>query len=122
MTPVEAWKNLIKKLQSFRQQKDMSNRSAWPEADAIRAIARTGPTADIPKFPRAAFGLPVIFHFTGKNAPAGNYTFNEADTGQSLNLEHILTRNVLPAPSFCDRSCVRWNGGGTSPAARRVAC
>jgi CRISPR-associated protein Cmr1 len=78
--PVEAWKNLIKKLQEFRQQKDMSNRSAWPEADAIRAIARTGPTADIPKFPRAAFGLPVIFHFTGQNAPAGNYTLNEADT------------------------------------------
>ena len=81
---VEAWKNLIKKLQEFRQQKDMSNRSAWPEADAIRAIARTGPTADIPKFPRAAFGLPVIFHFTGKNAPAGNYTLNEADTGHKV--------------------------------------
>jgi CRISPR-associated protein Cmr1 len=79
--PVEVWKGLIKKLQEFRQQKDMSKRSAWPEADAIRAIAHTGPTPDIAKFPRAAFGLPVIFHFTGKNAPAGNYTLNEADTG-----------------------------------------
>src|SRR5262249_14896550 len=43
-------------------------------------VAGTGPASHIKKFPRAAFGLPIIFHFTGNNAPAGNYTLNEADT------------------------------------------
>jgi len=76
--PMEAWNRLIRKLQNFRQQKDASQRSAWPEADTIRQIAKKGPAAAIKKFPRAAFGLPIIFHFTGKNAPEGNYTLNEA--------------------------------------------
>ena len=92
-SPMQAWNDLIVKLQKFRQQKDESKpgaqyekaynkRSAWPEADAIRSIAGKGSAPDIKKFPRAAFGLPIIFHFTGKNAenvPTGNYTLNEAD-------------------------------------------
>jgi CRISPR-associated protein Cmr1 len=78
VNPMQAWNRLIRKLQNFRQQKDASNRSAWPEADTIREVARKGPVSQIQKFPRAAFGLPVIFHFTGNNAPEGNYTLNEA--------------------------------------------
>lgn len=90
-TPMQAWNHLIRAFQKFRQRKDESapgaqfekdynKHSAWPEADTIRAIASTtGLTPRTSKFPRAAFGLPIIFHFTGKNAPAGNYTLNEAD-------------------------------------------
>lgn len=87
--PMRAWNNLIRKLQDFRQQKEegkqsaqpeknYTKRSAWPEADTIREMVRKGPVSAIKKFPRAAFGLPIIFHFTGNNAPAGNYTLNEA--------------------------------------------
>lgn len=75
-----AWNRLIRRLQNFRQQKDANNRSAWPEADTIRGIAGKGPVSRVQKFPRAAFGLPIIFHFTGNNAPASDYTLNEADT------------------------------------------
>lgn len=45
-------------------------RSLWPEPDAIRALYRgtvrgrhTERRFDIDKFPRAAFGAPIIFHF-----------------------------------------------------------
>jgi CRISPR-associated protein Cmr1 len=90
-TSMRAWDTLISKLQKFRQRKDESRpdarfekeynkRSAWPEADTIREIAGKGSVLTMKKFPRAAFGLPIIFHFTGKNAPAGNYTLNEVDT------------------------------------------
>lgn len=75
-----AWNRLIRRLQSFRQQKDANQRSAWPEADTIRNATGRGPAPQTQKFPRAAFGLPLIFHFTGNNAPDGNYTLNEAET------------------------------------------
>ena len=77
--PMQVWSSLIRALQQFRQRKDDARRSAWPEAEAIRAITgqtlknkQPGPR----KFPRAAFGLPIIFHFTGDGEPADT-TLNE---------------------------------------------
>lgn len=64
-----AWKTLATKLFSFRQTPDgRSGRSNWPEAEAIREITgdrdKKYPNLSHPKkFPRAAFGLPIIFHF-----------------------------------------------------------
>ncbi len=77
-SPLQAWKNAIFKLKSFRQAPHgRDKRSNWPEAETIRQ--RTGyryydrkthkklRTLGHPqKFPRAAFGLPIVFHF--KNA------------------------------------------------------
>jgi CRISPR-associated protein Cmr1 len=75
------WKHLIKALKDFRQERDANfGRSHWPEPDAIRA--RTGqslPAHRIPKhasplntkFPRAAFGLPIIFEFQNGAPDAG---------------------------------------------------
>jgi CRISPR-associated protein Cmr1 len=78
--PMQAWNSLIRELQQFRQRKDAAGRSVWPEAEAIRAITgkalknkQPGPQ----KFPRAAFGLPIIFHFTGVDEPADT-TLQEA--------------------------------------------
>jgi CRISPR-associated protein Cmr1 len=69
-SPVEAWDHLIKKLERFRQYRDGKfGPSLWPEAEAIRSLAhRPSRVKDdsrtlIKKFPRAAFGLPIIFHF-----------------------------------------------------------
>ena len=69
----EAWKSSIEKLQSFRQvsvgRKTNSNRSLWSEPDAIRAVAKQASikhserTVKCDYFPRAAFGLPIIFKF-----------------------------------------------------------
>jgi CRISPR-associated protein Cmr1 len=88
-TPAQAWNTLIKKLQDFRLQKDEHNRSAWPEADAIRRIVGKSTKNNPPSpqtFPRAAFGLPIIFHFTGDDAPEDS-TLNEADR-QSQQRDH----------------------------------
>jgi CRISPR-associated protein Cmr1 len=69
------WNALINKLRFFRQyKKPGENRSGWPEGDAIRAILNGSDELDeelsySQTFPRAAFGLPIIFHFTGDNAP-----------------------------------------------------
>jgi CRISPR-associated protein Cmr1 len=81
----KAWEDLIKKLKSFRQDPlgrrekrpgdDHPGRSYWPEPEAIRHL--TGQRASkhpplnwqVYKFPRAVFGLPIIFHFKDKDDP-----------------------------------------------------
>ncbi|HWS83160.1 MAG TPA: type III-B CRISPR module RAMP protein Cmr1 [Ktedonobacteraceae bacterium] len=77
------WNDLINKLRSFRQSRYLSNkpnpnhpgRSRWPEPSAIRQYtnqslpAHKKPIPDplINKFPRAVFGLPIIFQFKDRN-------------------------------------------------------
>lgn len=80
----KAWQAAIDDLRAYRQgvgvgrhppsrgHRSPAGRSCWPEADALRRIVGTHaddhppthPAGDV--FPRAAFGLPIIFHF--KNA------------------------------------------------------
>ena len=76
--PLQAWKDAINPLRSFRQGPGVGRKSGakgrpggsnWPEADTIRRLAdRTKPPlADSEVlFPRAAFGLPVVFQFKGE--------------------------------------------------------
>jgi len=72
---MDVWHNLIMKLASFRQARrgGPRGRSYWPEPEAIRTITgerydeRHPPLNHPTKFPRAAFGLPIIFHFKYSN-------------------------------------------------------
>jgi len=71
----EAWRYLFGRLKSFRQarfpnkEQKPYGRSKWPEADAIRRLTGTSadkhkrPRLTFDKFPRAVFGLPIIFQF-----------------------------------------------------------
>lgn len=72
---LKVWEELIKKLQSFRQQRrnkhtgnlDSYGHSDWPEPNALRTKkgrSQRGPHRDrtIETVPRAAFGLPIVFH------------------------------------------------------------
>ncbi|HND22551.1 MAG TPA: type III-B CRISPR module RAMP protein Cmr1 [Acidobacteriota bacterium] len=80
-TPVKAWELLIRKLKLFRQQRNpgsrpnMPGRSHWPEPDEIRRLTRRSdpnhrnPLWNVSKFPRAVFGLPIIFHFKDRSEP-----------------------------------------------------
>jgi CRISPR-associated protein Cmr1 len=82
-----AWKQAIEALQQFRQGVNVGRnpgaapnrpgRSRWPEPDSIREITgqhrvKADGTAFSPahpakiNFPRAAFGLPIVFHFQGE--------------------------------------------------------
>lgn len=76
---MQSWNKIISHFQHFRQginfARNLGNgqrpgRSRWPEAESIRQI--TGRRAvnhprqheiGVPYFPRAVFGLPIVFHF-----------------------------------------------------------
>jgi len=63
------WRYLIGRLRDFRQQRTGGRfgRSLWPEPDAIRRltgkVTRLRVPTGLDRFPRAAFGLPIVFHF-----------------------------------------------------------
>ena len=80
----EAWSDAVDALQEFRQGVGVGRnpgagnrpgRSRWPEADTIRRFVGTHAPQHPPKrpdpvdgfYPRAAFGLPLVFHFRDKD-------------------------------------------------------
>ena len=80
---MDAWGQLIDPLYSFRQQRfdfrqqrpSPFGKSLWPEANALRRCLhlhdKGASTPD--KFPRAAFGLPIVFHLAHEH-PAQTIT------------------------------------------------
>ena len=88
---VSALKNLLGQFKALRQSvglgrnrgKVRAGRSFWPEPDAIRKLTRrTAPAhsermTEVDAFPRAAFGMPIIFHFKDKPDP-GDTTLQPA--------------------------------------------
>lgn len=79
MKPAEAWEEAIRVLSQYRQQRTgPRGRSWWPEPDAIRRLrgqrafrhSHDVTSGDI--FPRAQFGLPIIFHFKTPGDPLAN--------------------------------------------------
>ena len=73
-----AWEYLIEELKKFRQARNGKfGRSKWPEPDAIRHDTSHSPkhvpSATVPrKFPRAEFGLPILFQFKQDDVRAGD--------------------------------------------------
>jgi CRISPR-associated protein Cmr1 len=81
---LDAWKRAIGALQQFRQgkgfgrnegsQPDRPGRSRWPEPDTVRERLNAHAPQHQPVhpakgwFPRAYFGLPIIFHFKDKQS------------------------------------------------------
>ncbi len=77
--PVDAWNAVIGYLKEFRQGRNIGRnqgesanrpgRSRFPEPETIRRIMETGSARHEPwpwmpdGFPRAEFGLPIVFHF-----------------------------------------------------------
>ena len=83
VAPLEAWAKSVNAMQKFRQGLGIgrqrksgggAGRSLWPEADSLRNITgqahksfQNRITGNKDAFPRAEFGLPIVFHF--KNGP-----------------------------------------------------
>ncbi|MBL8483892.1 MAG: type III-B CRISPR module RAMP protein Cmr1 [Rhodocyclaceae bacterium] len=90
---ISAWKAAVRKLRDFRQgvaegrnrgsAPGRPGRSRWPEPDAIRRLTRRHAGLHAPEhvagnvFPRAAFGLPLIFHFKDTGDP-GDFSLQPA--------------------------------------------
>lgn len=81
-TAIEAWKDAVEALKSFRQGENVARnrgrgnhpgRSRWPEPDVIRRLTGKHARGHEPEhavdgfFPRAAFGLPIVFQFKDRN-------------------------------------------------------
>lgn len=75
-----AWKHVLSVLQNLRQGENLGRnegrgdrpaRSRWPEPDELRRITSSTaprhrePVVSVQRFPRARFGLPIVFHFVG---------------------------------------------------------
>ena len=82
-----AWREMVDFMKQFRQGEEIGRnkgdktpgRSRWPEPDTIRRrveahLGRHAPAMQVEGFPRARFGMPIIFHFKdsdfgGKSKP-----------------------------------------------------
>jgi hypothetical protein len=82
----KAWENLIQKYQRFRQMRTGNpGRSKWPEPNAIRILTgqynpKHRPLKDSELwFPRAAYGLPIVFHFKDQGEPNSKLEVSEKE-------------------------------------------
>jgi len=109
--PLDAWKNAIKPMRDFRQGERIGRnagpgRSFWPEPDTLRRILKTHntrhkPSDQIPNgFPRAAFGLPIIFSFRGSPGDPNSELYPQGDKrmGSPVILRPLKTRNKRSVP------------------------
>jgi CRISPR-associated protein Cmr1 len=99
---ITAWQYLINALRQFRQQRhhgtqpNRPGRSKWPEPDAIRRLTGSSsgmhrtPLSAVDKFPRAAFGLPIIFKFKDDQAGDPGVTTLKGATSERLGSPLIL--------------------------------
>lgn len=89
----------LEKYKNFRQARGPGRerrpgRSKWPEPDEIRRLTNQWhrdhePRCEIRKFPRAAFGLPIIFHFKDRDDPQPQITL------QPKGLERMASPLIL---------------------------
>jgi CRISPR-associated protein Cmr1 len=72
------WQECVDMLQAFRQDRPRPRaRSRWPEPDEIRRIrgvhaSNHEPVNPVSGFPRAALGLPILYHFKTPEDPEQN--------------------------------------------------
>jgi CRISPR-associated protein Cmr1 len=119
---VDAWKTVIGLLQEFRQgvgvarnpgqQANRPGRSRYPEPETIRRVTNRrsqqhGRLADVPDdaFPRAEFGLPIVFHFQGQGEPPETVLYpSDAPSGESR--ERMASPLILKPLALADGRAV----------------
>lgn len=116
--PEMAWRHAVACLQAFRQGQGIGRRqggqrpgrSYWPEPDAIRRLARRSAPGHEPfrlagnLWPRAYFGLPIIFHF--KDEKFGD---PRDHTLQPSHAERLASPVILrPLPEASGQGAVMW--------------
>ncbi len=117
--PDAAWKNVIQLLQTFRQGEDVgrnpgrdgrAGRSRWPEPETIRRITNRRAAShprleDIPDdaFPRAEFGLPIIFHFKDDGEPRDTTLYPVAN---NMEVDRMASPLVLKPLAISESTAV----------------
>lgn len=111
----EAWKYLLRELKNFRQHRrpvdpetKRPGRSYWPEPDEIRSLtgrhtsSHKARLSTVSKFPRAVFGLPIIFQFNPHDVGAGDpkaTTLEGKDNNQKRMASPVILRPLASANS-----------------------
>lgn len=106
-TAEEAWMVLIEVFKAFRQQRNPGHppkRSRWPEPEYIRSkdladqrLPKHKASRLIKAFPRAAFGLPIIFQFHPQQRPRDDDPFNR-DSDPRTTMLTLKDRERLASP------------------------
>jgi CRISPR-associated protein Cmr1 len=103
---IHVWNDLIKQLQDFRQKRHKRmGLSLWPEANEIRHRLKhdqkwpeqiTSPRL-VHKFPRAVFGLPILFHLPhDKHLPVDTFTLQgKSDPAAEKKFERLSSALIL---------------------------
>lgn len=115
----DALNAVLDTFKKFRQLRGDGNgqrpgRSKWPEPDAIRKLtgdAESGhatPITSVDSFPRAHFGMPIIFHFKDSGDPRDT-TLNPAE-GEGERLASPLILRPFPADGGFVAGAVRLFG------------
>jgi CRISPR-associated protein Cmr1 len=104
-TAIAAWQYLIRKLRAFRQKRHKKcGLSLWPEANVIRRIhglsLKWPPNVSNPKlaekFPRAHFGLPIIFHMPHDRKLKKDFTLRgQSPSGSDKPIERLASPLIL---------------------------
>jgi CRISPR-associated protein Cmr1 len=121
----QAWKEAVGRLRDFRQKPDLGRnpgaaanrpgRSRWPEADRIRTLSQRAdprhavPVTAVDGFPRAAFGLPIVFHFKDeRTGDPGDHVLEPADLSNGDKRDRLASPLILRP---------YWDGSRWLPAA-----
>jgi CRISPR-associated protein Cmr1 len=120
--PLLAWKTVLGLLQAFRQgvgtarnpgqQSNRPGRSRYPEPETLRRVTNTRSwqhlrLEHIPEdaFPRAEFGLPIVFHFQGQGEPPDTELYpSRASDGEPR--ERMASPLVLKPLAMADGKAV----------------
>ncbi|KAF0247550.1 MAG: CRISPR-associated RAMP Cmr1 family protein [bacterium] len=113
------WEHLINRLKDFRQERNNPSdkyhpgRSRWPEPDTIRNLTEQHTQYHEPKFdkedklnsfPRAAFGLPIIFEFRDRDEKKpSNPKSDPKTTRLTLSNSDRLASPLILRPLMCKR-------------------
>jgi CRISPR-associated protein Cmr1 len=100
----KAWRGLISKYHNFRQlevridkktgKKSKYGASIWTEAKALRTIMGKS-AAKINKFPRAAFGLPILYHLPHDGEVTFTLQGGKVDSKSDKSYERLASRLIL---------------------------
>ncbi len=119
--PIDAWKKVIGCLQKFRQGEGLgrntgsgkrAGRSRWPEPETIRRVTKRRSSqharlAHVPDdaFPRAEFGLPIVFHFQGQGEPPDTVLYPSRGPGGEAR-ERMASPLILKPLALADGKAV----------------
>jgi len=108
--PERAWKAAVEVIQRFRQGlgvgrdgvRQRPGRSYWPEPESVRELTGARSRRHAPQghmlveaFPRALFGLPIIFHFApNQGNPGGTELARPVDQAERM-ASPIITRPLM---------------------------